>query len=113
MGGGTCEKNPTEAKTYAHLMQNWAIFCYFKHEIQLFKVLMSLIVKFDTKMSLIFFQIFGDEPRLGGGTSLGPKTGTGVGWAGLTKFLPDGGAPPGKNPASSTILNSLAIEWKI
>ena len=37
-GGGTCEKNLTEAKT-AYLMQNEANFCYFKHEIQLFKVL--------------------------------------------------------------------------
>ena len=39
--GGTCEKILTEAKT-AHFMQNEAIFCYFKHEIQLFKVLLSL-----------------------------------------------------------------------
>ena len=40
MGGGTCDKNLTEAKT-AHLMQNKAIFCYSEHEIQLFKVLLS------------------------------------------------------------------------
>ena len=40
-GGGTCKKNPAEAET-AHLMQNKAIFCYFNHEIQLFKVLLSL-----------------------------------------------------------------------
>ena len=37
-----------------------------------------------------------------GGTSLGPKTGTSVGWGGgLAQFLPDGGnppVPPGKNP---------------
>ena len=46
---GTCEKNSTEAKT-AHLMQNKAIFCYFKPEIQLFKVLLSLkVVKFEQK----------------------------------------------------------------
>ena len=38
--GGTCEKNMTEAET-AHLMQNKAIFCYFKHEIQLFKILLK------------------------------------------------------------------------
>ena len=36
--GGTREKNLTEAKT-AHLMQNNPIFCCFKHEIQLLKVL--------------------------------------------------------------------------
>ena len=36
-------------------MQDWAIFCYFKHEIRLFKVLLSLkVVKFDTKMYLDF-----------------------------------------------------------
>ena len=34
----------------------------------------------------------GDEPLLGG-TSLGPKLGTSVGWGGLEKFLPDGGPP--------------------
>ena len=37
----------------------------------------------------------------GGGTSLGPKTGTSVGWEGLTKFLLDGGTLPvplEKNP---------------
>ena len=39
--GETCEKNPTEAKT-AHLMQNCAIFCYFKHEIQFFKGVLHL-----------------------------------------------------------------------
>ena len=70
--GGTCEKNPTEAKT-THLMQNQAIFCYFNHEIQLFKVLLSLkVVKFDTKM--YNFSNFrgrtsagGDKPRLKNG----------------------------------------------
>ena len=36
--GGTWKKNLTEAKT-AHLMQNKPIFCCFKHEIQLLKVL--------------------------------------------------------------------------
>ena len=46
MGGGTCKKNPTEAKT-THLMQNKAIFCHFKHEIQL------LINTFELKSSQI------------------------------------------------------------
>ena len=73
-GGGTCKKNLTEAKT-AHPMQNWAIFCYFQHEIQLFKVLLSLkVVKFDTKMYLIFSNFRG-RTLAGGGTSLGPKNG--------------------------------------
>ena len=77
--GGTCQKNPTEAKT-AHLMQNQAIFCYFKHEIQLFKGTLELkIVKFDTKMYL-HFSNFQGRTSAGGGTSLGPKMGTSVGW---------------------------------
>ena len=36
-----------------------------------------------------------------GGTSLGPKMETSVGWGGLAKFSPDGGdppVPPGKKP---------------
>ena len=68
-GGGLAKKNPTEAKTAA-LMQNYAIFCYFKHEIQLLKVLLSLkVVKFDTKMYLNFSNFRGrtsaggDKPK--------------------------------------------------
>ena len=57
---------------------------------QLFKVLLSLkIVKFDTKMYLNFW----GRTSAGGGTRLGPKTGTSVGWGALAKFLPDGGTP--------------------
>ena len=63
---GDLQKNPTEAKT-AHLMQNKAIFFYFKHEIQLFKVLLSLkVVKFDTKMGKSILQV--------------PDTGTSQNW---------------------------------
>ena len=84
MGGGTCEKNLTGAKT-AHLTQNYAIFCYFKHEIQLFKVLLSLEVgKFDTKMYANFSTFWGQTSA--GGTSLGPKTGTSVGWGDWQNF---------------------------
>ena len=74
MGGGegTCEKNLTEAKT-AQLMQNKAIFCYFKHEIQFLKV-----VEFNTKMYLNFSNFRGRTSA--GGISLGPKIGTSVGW---------------------------------
>ena len=69
MGGGNLRKNPTEAKT-AYLMQNKAIFCYCKHEIQLFKVLLSLkVVKFDTKMNLNFSNFRG-RTSAGGGQAL-------------------------------------------
>ena len=62
-------------------MQNQAFFGHFKHEIQLFKVLLSLeVVNFDTKMYLNFSNFRGRTSAGGGGTSLGPKTGTGVGW---------------------------------
>ena len=77
-----------------------------KHEIQLYKVpvLLSLkVVKFDTKMYLNFSNFWGRNSA--GGTSPGPKTGTSVGWGGLTKFLPDGGPPviPGKNPGLAIV----------
>ena len=98
MGGGDLQKNPTEAKT-AHLMQNLAIFCYFKHEIQLFKVLLSLkVVKFDTKMYLNFSNFRGRTSA--GGDKPWSKNGDKCQMGGgLAKFLPDGGtpqSPPGK-----------------
>ena len=66
-------------------------FCYFKHEIQLFKVLLNLkVFKFDTKMHLNLSNFQG-RTSAGGGKSLGPKMGTSVGWGGFTIFLPDGG----------------------
>ena len=96
--GGACEKNPTEAKT-THLMQNYAIFCYFMHEIQLFKVLLSLkVVKFDTKIYLNFSNFRG---QTWGGQALVQKWGQVLDGGGLAKFLPDGGtpqSPQGKNP---------------
>ena len=89
-GRGTWEKIRLKPKlaTSCKIRQ---FFCYIKHEIQLFKVLLSLkVVKFDTKMYLIFliFQIFGDEPRLGGKpwSKNGDKCRWGGG-GGLTKFL--------------------------
>ena len=45
------------------------------------------------------FSNFRGRTSAGGGTSLGPKTGTSVGWGGgLAKFLPDGGDPPSPPP---------------
>ena len=51
------------------------------------KVLLGLkVVKFDTKMYLNFSNFRGrTSARVG--TSLGPKTGTSVGWGGLTKIF--------------------------
>ena len=100
-GWGGLRKNPTEAKT-VHLMQNKAIFCCFRHEIQLLKVLLSLkVVEFDTKMYLNFSNFWRRTPA-GGGTSLGPKMGTSVGW-GIDKIFAGWGPPippppPGKKP---------------
>ena len=94
-GGGTCKKNPTEAET-AHLMQNKAIFCYFKHEIQLFKVLLSLkVVKFDTKMYLNFSNFRGRTSA--GGTSFDPKQGQ----------LSDGGTP--QSPQEKILLKNVCM----
>ena len=93
--GGLAKKIPTEAKT-AHLMQNKAIFCYFKHEIQLFKVLLSLkVVNFDTKMYPNFFKFLGTNLGWGGGggQALVQKRGQVSDGGELAKFLPDGGTP--------------------
>ena len=88
------------------------------HEIQVFKVLLSLkVVNFDTKMYLNFSNFSGTN--LGwGGTSLGPKTGTSVRWGGLAKFSPDGGtppSPPGKKPwhwlAFGSFLLLCPVAW--
>ena len=87
-------KNPTEAKT-AHLMQNKAIFCYFKHEIQLVKVLLSLkVVKFDTKMYLNFSNFRG-RTSAGGGQALVQKRGqVSDGGGGIGKIFAGWGDPP-------------------
>ena len=101
-GGGTCEKNLTEAKT-AHLMQNKAIFCYSKHEIQLFKVLLSWkVVKFDTKMYSNFSNFRG-WTSAGGGQALVQKRGQVSDGGDWQNFRRMGGTPPvppqEKNPA--------------
>ena len=96
-GGGLEKKILPETKT-AHLMQNWAIFCYFKNEIHLFKVLLSLkIVKFDTKMYLNFSN-FQRRTSAGGGGKPWSKNEDKFWMGGLTKFSLDGGppVPPGK-----------------
>ena len=102
-GGGLAKKILTEAKT-AHLMQNKAIFGYFKHEIQLFKVLLSLkVVNFDTKMYLNFSNFRG-QTSAGEGQALVQKRGQVSDGGELAKFSPDGGTPQSpqeKNPAMS------------
>ena len=99
VGGGTCKKNPTEAET-AHLMQNEAIFCYLKHEIQLFKVLLSLkVVKFDTKMYFNFSNFRGQTSAGWGGQALVQKRGQVSDGGDWQNFCQMGGgtAPKGKN----------------
>ena len=111
-GGGTCEKNPTEAKT-AHLMQNKGNFCYFKHNIQLFKVLLSLkVVKFDTKMYLKFSNFRGRTSAGGGGGGNKPwsKNEDKCRMGRLTKFSPDGGTP--RRPRKKKTLLILYIYTK-
>ena len=52
----------------------------------------------------------------GGGTSLGPKTRTSVGWGGLAKFLPDGGtpqSPPGKKKPWNRQFIFASSSWNI
>ena len=77
-----------------------AIFCYFKHEIQLLKVLLSLkVVKFDTKMYLNFSNFRGQTSA--GVDKPWSKNGDKCRWGGgLAKFSPDGGppSPPRKKP---------------
>ena len=121
--GETCENNQTEAET-AHLMQNQAIFCYFKHEIQLFKVLLSLklikIVKFDTKIYLNFSNFWG-WTSAGGGQTLVQKWGQ-VSNGGIDKIFTRWGTP--QSPHEKTLpttdppagLNQkyyfLVVKWK-
>ena len=88
--------NLTEAET-AHK----AIFCYFKHETQLFKVLLSLkVVKFDIKMYLDFSNFRGRTSAGGGDkpwSKNGDKCRMGGDWQNFRRM---GGppVPPGKNP---------------
>ena len=70
-------------------------FLLFKHEIQLFKILLSLkVVKFDTKMYYIFW-IFGDdhEPRLGGDKPWS-KSGDKCRMGGIDRIFAGWGDPP-------------------
>ena len=107
-GGGTCKKNPTEAET-THLMQNLAIFCYFKHEIQLFKVLLSLkVVKFDT-MYLNFSNVRRrTSAGGGGGDKPWSKNGDKCRWGGGIDNIFAGWGPPRKKTLGIlTILHRL------
>ena len=101
--GGTCEKNLIEAIT-AHLMQNCVIFCYLKHEIQLFKVLLSLkVVKFDTKMYLNFSNFRG-RTSAGGGQALVQKRGQVSDGGGIGKIFARSGDP--QSPQEKTLLHN-------
>ena len=106
MGGGDLQKNLTEAKT-AHPMQNYAIFCYFKHGIQLFKVLMSLkVVKLDTKMYLKFSNFRG-RISAGGGQALVQKGGQVSMGGGIDKIFARWGepSPPRKKPCTVRVIS--------
>ena len=111
MGGGGLVKNPTEAKT-AHLMQNWPIFCYFKHEIQLFNVLFSLkVVKFDTKIYLNFSNFRGRTSA--GGDKPWSKNGDKCQMGGIGKIFARWGdppsLPPGKKPCIRETTPNFAV----
>ena len=76
-------------------------FCYFKHEIQLFKVLLSLkVVKFDTKMYLNFSNFQG-RTLAGGGQALVQKWGQVSDGGGIGKIFAGWGTPvlPKNNPS--------------
>ena len=73
------------------------MFCYFKHEIQLFKVLFSLkVVKFDTKM----YVIFGGHTSAGGDIKPWSKNGDKYRMGDWQNFhrMGDPPVPPGKKP---------------
>ena len=76
-----------------------------KLNIELYKGLK--VVKFDRKMYLNFSNFRGRT--LAGGTSLGPKTGTSVGWGGggVAKFLPDGGTPQSPQEKKPAIMHII------
>ena len=77
-------------------------FAIFKHEIQLFQVLLSLkVVKFDTKMYLNFSNFWG-RTSAGEAQALVQKQGQVSDGGGLTKFLPDGG--PSVSPGKKTLV---------
>ena len=85
------------------LMQDQAIFCYFRHEIQL--VLLSLkVVKFETKMNLNFSHFWG-RTSAGGNKPWSKKRGQVSDGRGLTIFLPDGGTP--QSPQEKILLAML------
>ena len=88
------------------------LFCFFKHEIQLFKVLFSLkVVKFDTKMYLYFSNFQGRTSAGGRGTSLGPKTGDKCQMGDWQNFSWMGDpVPPGKNPGPSDRMAGVAFK---
>ena len=99
MGGGTLRKNSTEAKT-AHWCKVRPFFFYFKHEIQLFKVLPSLkVVTFCTKMYLNFSDCRG-WTSAGGGAKPWSKNGDKCRMWGVDNFFARWGDPqsPQKKP---------------
>ena len=100
-GGGLVKKSdwsrncPPNAKL-GHIL---LLFRYFKHEIQLFKVLLSLkVVKFDTKMYLNFSNFWGRTSA--GGDKPWSKNGDKCRTGGIDKFFARWGTPSPlrKNP---------------
>ena len=105
-GGELAKKNLTEAKT-VHLMQNQAIFCYSKHEIQLFKVLLSSkVVKFDTKMYLNFSNFQRRTDRRGGGDKPWSKNGDKCRMGGIDKIFAGWGPQEKKKPDKKSNLDT-------
>ena len=86
-GGGTCEKKIGLKPKLPAKCKIRPFFCYFKHEIQLFNVLLSLkVVKFDTKMYFNFSNFLGWN--LGwGGNKLCSKNGDKCRWGDLLTIL--------------------------
>ena len=112
MGGGDLRKK-----------SDWSQNCplnaklgYFKHEIQLFKVLLSLkVVKFDTKMYLNFSNFRG-RTSAGGGQALVQKRGqVSDGGGGIGKIFAGWGDPPvpqEKKPWYKIKLNQGLSVWE-
>ena len=73
---------------------DWSQNCPLNAKLGHFLLLSLKVVKFDTKMYLNFSNFRGRTSA--GGTSLGPKRGTSVGWGDFTKFSLDGGT--GESP---------------
>ena len=110
-GGGGLQKNRTEAKT-AHIMQNYAIFCYFKHEIQLFKVLLSLKNSQIWPKNVFKFVKFSGTNLGWGGQALVQKRGQ-VSDGGIDKIFAGWGDPQSPQEKKTCIVSTLLWKLKI